>query len=111
MKLSVKIIIIILSFLFAQISLAAQHMDGIGGFAESLMDPVGLFSQFMFAGCISIGGSFVFASIVKYVEHRRSPLMVPISTVVFLFVAGCALLAMPFFSYVYTHAVGFSITK
>ena len=76
-----------------------------------MLEPVGLFADFMYAGCILIGGGFVFASIIKYSEHRRSPLMVPISTVILLFISGSLLLLMPFLSYIYSHAVGFSFLK
>ena len=69
---------------------------GVGGMANNLMEPVGLMSDFIGSGCILIGASFLFASLIKYIEHRRSPLMVPISTVVFLLIAGIVLLGLPF---------------
>lgn len=87
-----KIIILIFNFLpglvFAD--------TGIGGVATNLMEPVGLMSDFIGSGCLLIGASFLFASLIKYIEHRRSPLMVPISTVVFLLIAGLILIGLPF---------------
>lgn len=71
---------------------------GFGQVAQNAMEPVTIFSQFVDAACFLIGGSFIFASIVKYIEHRRSPLMVSISTVIFLFIAGLFLIALPFLS-------------
>jgi hypothetical protein len=68
---------------------------GLGDVAENLLEPVSLLSDFMSSACFVIGLSFLFASVVKYIEHRRSPLMVPISTVVFLFILAILLLLLP----------------
>lgn len=101
-------LIILFSVYFDQ-ALAYDSDAGAGGLANVIMEPVGLFSNFMNAGCLILGTSFIFASIVKYFEHRRSPLMVPISTVVFLIVAGFLLLLIPIFSYFYTKSFGISL--
>jgi hypothetical protein len=77
-------------------ALAAVAPTGIGAVANNLMEPVGFLSDFIYTGCFVIGGSFIFASIVKYIEHRRTPLLVTLSTVVFLFLAGLFLIALPF---------------
>lgn len=77
-------------------SVFAARSIGLGGVANNMMEPVSLLSDFVSAACFVIGGGFLFASIIKYVEHRRSPLMVPISTVVFLFIAGLLLIGLPF---------------
>lgn len=77
-------------------SLSYAEATGIGAVANNLMTPVGLFSDFIYTGCIVLGASFIFAGIIKYIDHRRSPLFVPISTVVFLFFAGILLLILPF---------------
>lgn len=103
------IFILLSSFFFSAAFAASGHLAGLGGVAQNLMDPVGLFSDFVYSGCIIIGGAFVFASVVKYFEHRRSPLMVPMSTVVFLFVAGVLLLLLPFLSYIYPHGTRYSL--
>lgn len=87
-------------------SQAQARVSGAGALADDMLDPIGLFSKFVNAGCIIIGVGFIFASIVKYFEHRRSPLMVPISTVIFLLLAGIVLLAIPAFSYFYTKYYG-----
>lgn len=79
---------------------AANNSVGLGRVAQNLLEPVSFFSDFVQTGCLLIGGSFIFASIVKYFEHRRSPLMVPISTVVFLLIAGIVLVLLPLLSYV-----------
>jgi len=101
----------LLSSFYFQAFAAYQRPTGIGGMANNMMDPVGLFSDFVYTGCIVIGGSFVFASIVKYFEHRRSPLMVPISTVVFLLIAGILLLLLPFLAYIDPNGVRYSLFR
>lgn len=80
----------------AAVAAKSTEPTGIGLVAQNLMAPVSLMSNFVFSGCLIIGASFIFASIVKYFEHRRSPLMVPLSTVLFLFFAGAFLIALPF---------------
>lgn len=83
------------------VSLAADNNPsststlGLGDVAENLLDSVNLFADFIHTACIIIGASFIFTSLIKYVEHKRSPLMVTLSTVVFLFLAGVVLLLLP----------------
>ena len=89
--------------------LRAAGPVGLGEVAQNMMEPVGLMSDFVYSACLVIGGSFLFASIVKYFEHRRSPLMVPISTVVFLLIAGLLLIAMPFLSLIGDGAIRYSL--
>src|SRR3990167_11486830 len=89
----------LLPTLFMQQAMAASPSHGAGhdagGVAEDMLESVGLFGDFVNAGCLMLGVSFLFASLVKYIEHRRSPLMVPISTVVFLLIGGSVLLLIP----------------
>jgi hypothetical protein len=82
---------------------------GFGQVAVNIMEPIGLLSDFVNSACFLIGGGFLFAGVIKYVEHRRSPLMVPISTVVFLFLAGLVLLGLPFLSYLSGNGVHYAI--
>lgn len=92
-------------------AVVAGRQEGIGAVAKNMMDPVTLFSDMVYTGCIVIGGSFLFASVVKYFEHRRSPLMVSMSTVVFLVIAGLLLLLLPFLSYIDSNAVQYTFFK
>ncbi len=87
----------------------AANTGGLGGVADNLMEPVGLMSDFIGSGCLLIGASFLFASLIKYFEHRRSPLMVPISTVVFLLIAGIILIGLPFLYLVTGYGVPFTL--
>lgn len=72
--------------------------EGIGGVAGNILQPVSVFSQFLSTACFIIGGAFLFAALIKYFEHKRSPLMTPMSTVVFLVIAGIVLILLPFLS-------------
>jgi hypothetical protein len=91
--------------------LALAGATGIGGMASNLMDPVTVLADFVHSACILIGGAFLFASIVKYNEHRRSPTMVPISTVWFLLIAGIVLIVIPVVGYLYQYGVPYSLMK
>lgn len=91
-----------LRYLLLLVMLSSKAFAGasIADVSESAMEPLGVFSDFIYVACFVIGASFVFAGIVKYFEHRRSPLMVPLSTVIFLVIAGLVLLAVPLLSFV-----------
>lgn len=103
-KMQLQILFVCSFFLSASV-LAS---NGIGGMATNMMGSVNLVSDFVYSACVVIGGSFLFAAIIKYFEHRRSPLMVPISTVVFLVIAGILLLLLPLLSWIYSEAVPYS---
>jgi len=77
----------------------AKEAPSLGTSAKSMLQSVNLFSDFINAACLLIGSCFMFATLIKYLEHRRSPLMVPISTVIFLFIAGIFLLLLPLLHY------------
>lgn len=67
-----------------------------GQVAVNMTEPIEAVSGFVSIGCLIVGVGCIFASIVKYFEHRRSPLHVPISTVVWLLIIGLLLLLLPF---------------
>lgn len=87
----------------------AQPASGIGQVANNMMEPVALIADFIDTACFVIGGSFLFASLIKYIEHRRSPLMVPLSTVIYLMLAGLLLLLLPFASYLTEGGIKYSL--
>ncbi len=70
--------------------------SGIGLVAKNMMEPVGLFGDMVNTACWLIGGMFLLVSIIKYKQHRKNPVMVPLSTVVFLVIAGGLLVCLPF---------------
>ncbi|EKD73576.1 MAG: hypothetical protein ACD_45C00259G0003 [uncultured bacterium] len=102
-------LIVLLSDL-AQTAMASPPI-GIGGVATNLLEPVAYLSDFIYTACFVIGGSFLFASIIKYVEHCRNPLAVPIGTVVFLLVAGLALLSLPFAYLAVHHGMPYTLMR
>lgn len=104
-----KYLIAILSLIPA-IAIAAPP-SGIGGMAVSMMDPVTVFSDFLNTACILMGIIFFVASILKFMEHKRSPLMVPMSTVIFLFIASLVLLAIPLLTLVMPNAVPYTLLQ
>src|SRR5690349_3724870 len=73
----------------------AEDSASLGGVAGNLLEPIGILTDFVTDAALVIGSTFVFASFVKYLEHRKNPLAVPISTVVFLFLMGLILLVFP----------------
>lgn len=88
----------------------ASKSAGFEVVANSLMEPVTIAGSFLNSACFLIGGAFLFASIIKYFEHRRSPTMVPISTIIFLLVAGLILLALPFTASINSTGVHYRIS-
>ena len=78
-----------------------KHVGGIGSMADSILEPVGVFSSFVHAAIIVVGASLLFGSLIKYFEHKRSPLMVPLSTVIFMFILGVCAIALAIFSLYY----------
>lgn len=99
--------------LFYSLALSADQEStlGIGQVAINLMEPVSIVADFVQTACLIIGTTFIFAAIIKYFEHKRSPLMVPISTVVFLILAGIALILLPFLSSFVENGVPYSLIK
>lgn len=83
-----------LFFLFSQAVFAANELS-LGRVADNITEPIQVVSAFVSVGCLIVGVACLFATVVKYFEHRRSPLMVPISTVIFLLIAGIALVVLP----------------
>ncbi|MFZ2315672.1 MAG: hypothetical protein WAW86_08470 [Gammaproteobacteria bacterium] len=74
---------------------ARREPTGLGLVAKNMMEPVGLFGDMINTACWLLGGAFLLISIIKYKQHRTNPTMVPISTVVFLIVAGAILVSLP----------------
>ena len=105
-----KLTLLLILFLPATI-FAADQPYGLGAVADNLMEPVGLMADFVHSACFLLGFSFLFASVVKYFEHRRSPLMVPISTVIFLLISGIVLILLPLLSSYSEAGVHYSLMK
>lgn len=109
-----KCLVLFLIPLFALAEEQAKEVPalGIGQIAENFLGPIGLLSDLISTTCFIIGGSFLFASLIKYIEHRRSPLMVPISTVIYMFLLGLILVFLPFLSlFTDTGGIGYTLLK
>lgn len=106
-----KKLLFAISLYFISAAAFAKKQAGIGLVATNMMEPVTLMSDFVNSACFIIGGSFLFATIIKYIEHRRSPLMVPISTVVFLLIAGIVLIILPFAYMITENGLHFSLLR
>lgn len=84
--------------------------EGIGEVADNLMDPVTVFSGFVSTISIVVGACFLFASLIKYNQHRVNPLAVPISTVVTLFVMGIILFLLPLIYHLTESGIDYHLT-
>lgn len=105
-KISPYFFILLLIVIFPQILLAAEDL---GHVAVNVYQPVSILGDFVHTACFVIGGAFIFTSIIKYFEYRRSPLMTPLSTVVFLVVAGLVLIILPFLAYFTDNGLPFTL--
>ncbi len=81
----------------------------LGIVAQNITEPIEVVSGFVSIGCLIVGVACLFAGVVKYFEHRRSPLAVPMSTVVWLFILGLLLLILPFAYIVTENGIPFSL--
>ena len=90
-----------IAFSFSLISTAAlaapfqQPPSGFGAVANNLMEPVTILSSLVDTASIVIGLSCLFASFLRYMQHRINPLATPISIVVYLLIFGIILTALP----------------
>ena len=98
----------LLIFFISQAAFALNSLS-FGKVADNVTGPIEVVSGFVSIGCLIVGISCLFASIVKYFEHRRSPLAVPISTVVWLLIIGILLLVLPFAYMITENGIPFSI--
>ena len=83
-----------LGALFPEIVYAAA-VRGWGETAQGWMGPVDIVMDFMVNACIVVGCTFLFATFIKWRQHKMNPLHVPISTVIFLLILSILLLCLP----------------
>lgn len=70
-------------------------VPGIGGIAGNLLEPVSILTDFVTSISLIIGVMFMFVAFMKYMQHRKNPLAVPINNVVFLVIFGVILILLP----------------
>ena len=102
MKLFLKCAVLFLSF--PVVALAVSD-SGLSHIANALMSPLSVATDFLHTACLLLGSAFIFASIVKYFEHRRNPLMTTLTTVIFSFMAGLMLLSLPLVIYIKVNGI------
>lgn len=78
---------------------AIAEQAGLGVVADNLMTPVSIVSNFMYSASLVIGITALFASFLKYMQHRVNPLAHPMGTVVLLLLLGVVLICLPLISH------------
>ena len=101
----INLLLILTCYLMANSAFAISF----GEIAENIQEPIEIVSGFVSVGCLLIGTACLFAAIVKYFEHRRSPLHVPLSTVIWLVIIGILLLCLPFAYIVTGNGIPFTV--
>ncbi len=97
-----------LIFFLSQSVLATNNLS-FGVVAQNMTEPMEVVSAFVSVGCLVVGVSCLFACIVKYFEHRRNPLYVSLSTVVWLLIIGLLLLILPFAYIITENGIPFTV--
>lgn len=95
--------------LMSLVSHLAFAMVSLGTIADNITEPIEIVSGFVSIGCLIVGVACMFAALVKYFEHCKSPLAVPISTVIWLVLIGIALLALPFAYMITGNGIPFTV--
>lgn len=95
-------------FFISQAAYATNDLS-LGAVAQNITEPIEIVSAFVSVACLIVGVACLFACVVKYFEHRRSPLAVPISTVIWLLIIGLLLLALPFAYIITENGIPFSV--
>lgn len=75
--------------------LAATN-NGVGDFASSMIEPVGVLSNFISTAAIIIGVGCIFGAFLRYSQYRINPVAAPLSSVLILLILGLLLLGLPF---------------
>lgn len=103
-----RVFLAVLLLLASQIALAANNLS-FGQVAVNMTEPIEAVSGFVSIGCLMVGVACLFATVVKYFEHRRNPLYVPLSTVIWLLIIGLLLLLLPFAYIITDNGIPFSV--
>jgi hypothetical protein len=74
----------------------AAKTSGLGEFAEDLLEPVAILSDFISTAALILAICSLFSALLRYMQYRVNPMAAPLSSVIFLFIMGLALLAIPF---------------
>lgn len=99
-------LMISLVFCLPMPALCAQ---GIGQFAEQLIEPVTILSSFISTGSFVVGIMLLVSALMRYMQYRVNPLASPMSTVIVLLVLGIMLVSLPFVYLLTGAGIPFSI--
>jgi hypothetical protein len=75
---------------------AVAKDEGIGGVANDIFEPVYLVIQLVRSVSIVCGSGLILGGFLKFIEYRRNPVAVRLSTVVSMFFFGIALILIGF---------------
>lgn len=99
-KIAVQISTIILFFFVDKLAYAyaerAPSGPSLGDMANTVMEPVSVFTKVMFTLCYIIGAGLIVGSLIQYKEHRVNPVYMPISRPIIMCILGLALIVIPF---------------
>lgn len=76
-------------------STPSSGTGGLGDLASNLLEPIAIVAALLTSASIIIGFTCLFASFVRYMQHRKNPLAHPIGTVVWLLIIGLVLFCLP----------------
>jgi hypothetical protein len=101
-----RLLVIVLT-LFASPLVSAAELVGIGDFADSLIAPVGVVSDFVNTAATIVGIACIFGAFLRFGQFRINPVAAPISSVIILFILGLSLLCLPLLNVVLGDRVAF----
>jgi hypothetical protein len=76
-----------------------------GEVASNIYEPVSIIIQLVRAVSFISGGGLILGGLIKYIDYRRNPIAVRLSTVTFMFIFGVSLILIGFIPF---KANGFS---
>lgn len=87
----------------------ALKPTGWGEVASNLMEPVTIVSNFVGTASFVVGVTCIFGAFLRYTQHRKNPLVAPMSTIVLLLVIGIVLIFLPFVYLLTDSGIPFSL--
>jgi hypothetical protein len=101
------IFILRFTMIFLSSSLVWADDKGVGVFANSMVEPVGMVASFITTASIMIGIGCLFGAFLRYTQFRVNPLASPISSVIILIAMGLVLLAIPTLNWFFSDSIAF----
>jgi len=70
------------------------NAQGLGDAAAGFYEPITVITQLVQAISIICGSGLILGSFFKYFEHRKNPVVTPLSMVIFMFLFGISLIIL-----------------